>query len=270
MTRTGSLAGWQSGHAAACKAVYAGSIPTPASSFPHLQPPGTAYLDKLKRLRIAVRHVCYYYVFPVIAGTWMRGRRRSWTDAELIAFVAESTSMAQVLRRLGLRAAGGNYEQVKVRINSLRLTTEHWTGQAHLRGKTNPHVRRHPLQSILRRGTVYQSNKLRKRLLREGVLEPKCSSCGGVEWRGGLIPLELDHVDGDKTNNQLDNIRLICPNCHALTPTYRGKNTKYPHIPAAEGVREGIKRNGSMAAYAREMKVSSDTVRSWLQRAVRG
>jgi len=194
----------------------------------------------------------------------MRGRRRSWTDADLIASVAESASMAQVLRRLGLRAAGGNYEQVKVRINSLRLTTEHWTGQAHLRGKTNPHVRRHPLQSILRRGTYYQSNKLRKRLLRERVLEPKCTSCGGVEWLGRSIPLELDHVDGDKTNNQLDNLRLICPNCHALTPTYRGKNTKYPHIPPADEVRAGIKRCGSRAAYAREKNISTFTVRSWL------
>jgi 5-methylcytosine-specific restriction endonuclease McrA len=200
----------------------------------------------------------------------MRGRRRSWTDADLIASVAESTSMAQVLRRLGLRAAGGNYEHVKVRVNSLQLGTGHWIGQAHLRGKTNPHVRRQPLQSILRRGTYYQSNKLRKRLLREAVLEPKCSNCGGVEWLGKSIPLELDHIDGDKTNNQLDNLRLICPNCHALTPTYRGKNTRYPHIPAAEDVREGIKRYGSNAAYAREMNVSSDTVRSWLLRSTRG
>jgi len=178
--------------------------------------------------------------------------------------------MAQVLRRLGLRAAGGNYEQVKMRINSLQLDTRHWTGQAHLRGKSNPHVRKHPLKSILRRGTYYQSNKLRKRLLRDGVLEPRCSSCGGVEWMGKSIPLELDHVDGDKTNNQLENIRLICPNCHALTPTYRGKNTKYPHIPEARDVREGIERCGSMAAYARERNVSSDTVRSWLQRSAKG
>lgn len=200
----------------------------------------------------------------------MRGRRRTWTESQLIAAVAESTSMAQVLRRIGLRPAGGNYEQVKMRIASLRLATEHWTGQAHLRGKSNPHVRRHPLESILRRGTYYQSNKLRKRLLREGILEAKCSSCGGVEWLGKAIPLELDHVDGDKTNNELDNIRLICPNCHALTPTYRGKNTKYPHIPTAESVQEGIRRFGSKTAYAREMNVSSETVRSWLQRSAKG
>lgn len=200
----------------------------------------------------------------------MRGRRRSWTDAELGAAVAESTSMAQTLRRLKLRAAGGNYEQMKLRIAALGIATEHWVGQAHLRGKTNPHVRRHPLEAILARGTYYQSNKLRKRLLREGVLEAKCTSCGGVQWMGRAIPLELAHLDGDKTNNQLENLRLICPNCHALTSTYRGKNAKYPHIPALEEVRAGIERLGSMAAYARQMNVSSDTVRSWLHRSARG
>ncbi len=194
----------------------------------------------------------------------MRGRHRSWTDVNLIASVAESTSMAQVLRRLGLRAAGGNYEQVKAIIKTLKLDTQHWTGQAHLRGKTNPHAPRRSLESILRSGAFYQSNKLRKRLLREGLLQPICSSCGGGEWLGSPMPLELDHVDGDKTNNQFDNLRMICPNCHALTPTYRGKNTKYPHIPPADEVRAGVKRCGSMAAYAREKKISTDTVRSWL------
>jgi hypothetical protein len=83
------------------------------------------------------------------------------------------------------------------------------------------------------------------------------------------MPLELDHVDGDKTNNQLDNLRMICPNCHALTPTYRGKNTKYPHIPSADEVRAGIKRCGNMTAYAREKNISTYTVRSWLLKSTR-
>ena len=177
--------------------------------------------------------------------------------------------MAQVLRRLGLRAAGGNYEQIKAIMTTLGLDSSHWTGQAHLRGKTNPHAPRQPLESILRNGAPYQSNKLRKRLLREGLLNPVCSNCGGLEWLGQPIPLELDHLDGNKHNNQLDNLRLICPNCHALTPTYRGKNTKHPHIPSASEVTEGIKRCGSMVAYAREKKVSSNTIRSWLSRSKR-
>ena len=194
----------------------------------------------------------------------MRGRRRTWTDTDLRRFVADATSMAQVLRRLGLRTAGGNYEQVKARISSLELDTSHWTGQGHLRGKPNPYAPRRPLERILRRGVFYQSNKLRKRLIRERLLEAVCSNCGGAEWLGKPMPLELDHIDGDKTNNVLGNLRLICPNCHALTPTYRGRNARYPHIPSAQKVREGIKRCGSIAAYARETNVSSETVRSWL------
>ena len=96
-----------------------------------------------------------------------------------------------------------------------------------------------------------------------------CSNCGGEEWLGQAIPLELDHLDGDKNNNQFDNLRLICPNCHALTATYRGKNSRYAHIPPANEVKAGTKRCGSVIAYAREKKVSSTTVRNWLSRSKR-
>jgi 5-methylcytosine-specific restriction endonuclease McrA len=61
-------------------------------------------------------------------------------------------------------------------------------------------------------------------LVREGVLERRCAECGRERWRDGLIPLELDHVDGDRTNNLLENLRLLCPTCHALTDTYCGRN----------------------------------------------
>lgn len=51
-----------------------------------------------------------------------------------------------------------------------------------------------------------------------------CSSCKGETWMGNPIPLELDHIDGNAGNNRLDNLRLLCPNCHALTPTHKAKN----------------------------------------------
>lgn len=70
---------------------------------------------------------------------------------------------------------------------------------------------------------------LKRRLLEEGVKTARCEGCGGDEWRGAPIPLELDHINGDRRDHRLENLRLLCPNCHAQTPTYRGRNIgRYP------------------------------------------
>ena len=69
-----------------------------------------------------------------------------------------------------------------------------------------------------------QSDKLKIRLINEGYLEPVCNMCGISRWLDGEVPLQLDHKDGNKDNNNLKNLRLLCPNCHALTPQYRLKD----------------------------------------------
>lgn len=70
----------------------------------------------------------------------------------------------------------------------------------------------------------YQTLKLKKRLIKEKVLDEKCSVCGINEWNEKPISLQLDHIDGDSHNHTLKNLRLICPNCHSQTETYCGKN----------------------------------------------
>ena len=70
----------------------------------------------------------------------------------------------------------------------------------------------------------YQTNKLRIRLIKEGIKECKCEKCGITDWNNNPISLELDHIDGNRTNHKLENLRVICPNCHSQTDTYRGKN----------------------------------------------
>ena len=82
-----------------------------------------------------------------------------------------------------------------------------------------------PYAEYIKVGQV-QSNKLRIKLLREGLKKPICECCGNEFWNGYPIPLEVHHVDGDKTNNELSNLQILCPNCHALTSTYRGRNIK--------------------------------------------
>lgn len=71
-----------------------------------------------------------------------------------------------------------------------------------------------------------QTNKIRIKLFREGIKEKKCERCGLTQWQGVQIPLELHHKNGNKRNNELSNLEILCPNCHALTETYRGKNIK--------------------------------------------
>lgn len=88
----------------------------------------------------------------------------------------------------------------------------------------NKTSRKFPLEKILVKDSNYQSNKLRKRLLEEGIKHHQCEMCCRSEWMGAPIPLELDHINGDKHDNRIHNLRIVCPNCHATTSTYRGKN----------------------------------------------
>jgi len=72
------------------------------------------------------------------------------------------------------------------------------------------------------------THRTRLRLLRTNVKEHRCECCKMTHWNGRLIPLELDHINGDKTDNNLDNLRILCCNCHAQTDTWRGRKLKKP------------------------------------------
>lgn len=81
-------------------------------------------------------------------------------------------------------------------------------------------------EEYLQNSADIQTNKVRNKILQEEIKPHKCECCGMTEWLGNPIPLELHHKDGDKTHNELSNYELLCPNCHALTDSYRGKNSR--------------------------------------------
>ena len=160
------------------------------------------------------------------------GRARKWNDKDLTSAVKSSFSVRTVIKKLGLVPAGGNYIQVKVRIKDLNLDTSHFTGKGWKKGNSTPTVPKRPLSELLTRNSKVQSYKLKNRLLASGVKQAKCELCSWSRKSvDGRIPIELDHINGDRYDNRIENLRILCPNCHSLQSTHRGLNQQRAKSP---------------------------------------
>ena len=149
--------------------------------------------------------------------------KSQYTKEDVIKAVAENKSIAGVLRQLNLRPIGGNYKTVHRLIKEYGLDTSHFTGQG-----WNVGLAFKPKLSI-KDEDVYVENsdyrcswRLRERYKKTTGIN-YCEVCGLTEWLNKPIPLEIHHINGNNTDNRLENLQLLCPNCHALTNNYRGR-----------------------------------------------
>jgi hypothetical protein len=158
--------------------------------------------------------------------------RESYGDADLRGAIATSRSWAEALRRLGYCPSGGNWRTLRKRTAALGLSTDHFDPYAASRER-NRRVRT-PLEEILIQGSTYSRTCLKQRLYDEGLKEARCELCGQDEtWRGKRMGMILDHANGVRDDNRLENLRIVCPNCAATLDTHCGRKNREPMAPLA-------------------------------------
>jgi len=152
--------------------------------------------------------------------------RKKRSKEEFEKAIQQSHSIAETCRHLGIKPSGGNYRIVHNAIKKYSLDTNHFTGQGWNTGLKFKPFEEKPIDKILVADSSFQSFKLKRRLLQEGLKKHICEQCGLIGWQGKPIPLELHHINGNNRDNRIENLVLLCPNCHALTESYRGRNKR--------------------------------------------
>jgi hypothetical protein len=155
-----------------------------------------------------------------------------YTEAQVREAVENAPSLSAALRQLGLRAAGGNHRSLKKLIAFYNISTDHFDPNWVLRG---PRPRRTiPLYEILVEHSHYHRGNLKQRLYDTGLKQRRCELCGQDEiWRDRRMALILDHINGVATDNRLDNLRVVCPNCAATLDTHCGRKNRIEVAPRA-------------------------------------
>ena len=145
---------------------------------------------------------------------------------KLEQIVSESYSFAEALRKIGLRDVGSNFKTIKKYVEEYNIDTSHFRGQTWNKGMGNTdYAAYNKLENILKENTNFKSDTLKYRLVKEGLKQWKCEKCGneGV-WEGEGLVLELHHINGNHYDNRLENLQILCPNCHSQTDNFRNKN----------------------------------------------
>lgn len=134
--------------------------------------------------------------------------------------VAECNSYAEILRKLNKSNSGTATKLLKDKLDNYGIIHHFLSKKNHRPGE------KLPLEKILIENSNYSSDRLKNRLIKEGIKENKCEKCGITNWYGEELKFHLHHINGNHNDNRLENLQILCPNCHSLTDNYSGKKLK--------------------------------------------
>lgn len=179
---------------------------------------GLSYSEIARRLGITKSTVAYHARNAGFAVDEKAARRYDWSAVQA-ALDADGLSMRQAMTRFG-------------------FTRDSWA-KAIARGDLIPRPRERPLEAVLCARSEAGRAEVKRRLLAEGLKVATCESCGVQSWQGAPLSLHLHHVNGDGRDNRLENIELLCPNCHSQTDTFAGRNRGRMARRGVAGQKEG-------------------------------
>lgn len=157
------------------------------------------------------------------------------TEEELREAAKKAKSIAEMCRLLERNQNGGGYYIMKKKIKELNIDISHFVGQGW--NTSGKNLKKNKIISdaeVFKENSEYQSNRLRKRLVEGGYREDKCEKCGITEWQGQPISLQVHHINGIRDDNRLENLQILCPNCHSQTDNFGSKNIKRIRTVASE------------------------------------
>jgi Zn finger protein HypA/HybF involved in hydrogenase expression len=197
--------------------------------------------------------------------------------------VKNSKSISDVINKLGLRNAGGNFKTIKNYIENYGIDVTHFESDELRIIKMREYGEKNKinLDMILIENSTYNRTSLKKRLVQDKILEYKCEKCSNIgNWMGENITLQLDHKNGVFNDNRIENLRFLCPNCHSQTDTFAGKKLKIkknqsvnldtylsrrktdrpPHFVLVNEV-----KNNGYTKTGKKYGVSDNTIRKWIK-----
>ncbi len=191
-----------------------------------------------------------------------------------IKLIKESHSLLEVCKKANIVATTGNYDTLKKLIKENNIDISHFKRCNLFKGSTE----KRDIEDYLSNKFTIHTYALKNKLLSNGIKEHKCECCGSTEWLGRPIPLELHHINGDNKDNRLENLQMLCPNCHTFTDNYGGKNQKLnitkQNCSAKDKVNifltkdkliESIEPNCTILGLARKLNISKNTLKKYIK-----
>lgn len=164
------------------------------------------------------------------------------TDEQFVSILKNSTTISEVLFKLGYSVKGNSwgYSQVKQRMTDLNLDFSIFKGKNSI--YKNTAAKAVTPEMLFRNNCKHNRNVLRRYIIKNELISYKCSICGLTTWNNKTISLELDHINGINNDNRLENLRFLCPNCHSQTTTYGSRNSKINYSASDYNITDEIRK----------------------------